>query len=394
MESTGSAHILGGCRTPIGKLSGSLASLTAPQLGGAAIREALRRTGTDPNSVDEVIMGIVLSAGVGQAPARQAALLAGIPERVAALSINKVCGSGLKAVMLADQIIRAGDANCIVAGGMESMSRAPYLAVGARQGWKYGHQQLVDSMLHDGLWCASENCGMGALADELAAREPVSRADQDAYALESHRRAVAAPWRDEIVAVSISARGQQRMVSSDEGPRGQTSADELANLPAAFGAGGSVTAGNAAQISDGAAAVVVGSERMARECQSPIKARIVASVTCGVHPRDVFLSPVLATEQVLARANLRLADIDVVEINEAFAAQSVACTRRLKLDPAKTNVHGGAIALGHPIGASGARLLVTLLHALAAREQRLGLVSLCLGGGHAVAMIIELEGPA
>jgi acetyl-CoA C-acetyltransferase len=184
------------------------------------------------------------------------------------------------------------------------------------------------------------------------------------------------------------------MVSSDEGPRGQTSADELANLPAAFGAGGSVTAGNAAQISDGAAAVVVGSERMARECQSPIKARIVASVTCGVHPRDVFLSPVLATEQVLARANLRLADIDVVEINEAFAAQSVACTRRLKLDPAKTNVHGGAIALGHPIGASGARLLVTLLHALAAREQRLGLVSLCLGGGHAVAMIIELEGPA
>jgi acetyl-CoA C-acetyltransferase len=389
----GNAYILAGCRTPIGKFMGSLASFSAPELGAIAIAEALKRSRLEPAAVEEVIMGNVLSAGVGQAPARQAALKAGLPPTVAALTINKVCGSGLKAVMLADQAIRAGDARCIVAGGMESMSRAPYLLVGAREGWKPGPQQVLDSMIHDGLWCACENVGMGVEAEYIAQSRGVNRPDQDAFAVESHARtasAVAAGLFDqEIVPVSVRGKKGDTVVSRDEGPRPDTSLEKLAVLKPAFDANGTVTAGTSSQISDGAAAIVVGNEELARSVDSPIKARIVASATSGVTPKELFIAPVTAIEQVLKKARMTLTDIDVVELNEAFAAQCLACMRPLKLDPEKTNVHGGAVALGHPIGASGARVLVTLLHALAARNQRFGLASLCLGGGNAVAMIVE-----
>jgi acetyl-CoA C-acetyltransferase len=387
------AYLLAGCRTPMGKFLGSLASLPAPKLGAIAIAEALRRARLDPASFDEVIMGNVLSAGVGQAPARQAALNAGLPPTVAALTVNKVCGSGLKAVMLAAQAIRAGDAHCVVAGGMESMSRAPYLLPGAREGWKFGHQQVIDSMQHDGLWCACENAGMGAHADYIAEHYGVSRQEQDAFAAESHRRALAAiadnRFDAEIAPVTIAGKKGDTVISKDEGPRLDTSSEKLAALRPAFAAEGTVTAGNASQISDGAAALVVAEENLASQSDSPLKARIVAYATSGVAPKELFIAPVSAIEQVLDKAGLALADIDLVELNEAFAAQCLACMRPLGLSPEKTNVEGGAIALGHPIGASGARVLVTLLHSLAARGLKRGLASLCLGGGNAVAMIVE-----
>jgi acetyl-CoA C-acetyltransferase len=386
-----SAYIIAGCRTPIGKFLGSFASLPAPALGAIAVREALTRAGVSADAVEEVIMGNVLSAGLGQAPARQAALGAGLPDTVAALTINKVCGSGLKAVMLADQAIRAGDAQLIVAGGMENMSRAPHLLVGARAGWKFGDQKAVDSMLHDGLWCAFENVGMGAEADYIAESRRVSRADQDAFAVESHRRAVAnqAGFAAEIVPVKVPSLKGDVVVSLDEGPRLDTSAESLGRLRPAFAPTGTVTAGNASQLSDGAAALVVASEEIARAHRSPIKARIVASATFGVAPKEIFVAPVGAVQKVLAKAKLTLSDIDLVEMNEAFAAQCLACMRPLDLEVAKTNIRGGAIALGHPIGASGARVLVTLLYALADRGLKRGLATLCLGGGNAVAIIVE-----
>ncbi len=389
------AYLLGGCRTPIGKFLGGFASVPAPKLGAAAITEALRRTGISADRVDEVIMGEILAAGVGQAPARQAALAAGLPPTVAALTINKMCGSGLKAVMLADQAIRAGDARCIVAGGMENMSRAPHLLTGTREGWKFGPQTVLDSMIHDGLWCAFEDVAMGAEADYIAASRGVSRAAQDAFAAESHRRAAAAiaagGFQQEIVPVTVPGRKADTIVDRDEGPRPDTTAEKLATLKPAFDAQGTVTAGNASQLSDGAAAVVVVDEALARESNSPLKARIVAAATSGVAPKEIFIAPVTAIQQVLAKARLTLEDIDLVELNEAFAAQCLACARPLEIDSAKLNVYGGAIALGHPIGASGARVLVTLLYALAARGLRRGLASLCLGGGNAVAMIVERE---
>jgi acetyl-CoA C-acetyltransferase len=390
---TPSSYIIGGCRTPIGKLLGSLSSVPAPRLGALAVAEAVRRAGLPADSIDEVIMGNVLSAGLGQAPARQAALFAGLGDKIAALTINKMCGSGLKAVMLADQAIRAGDSQILVAGGMESMSRAPFLITGARQGWKFGDQQIRDSMLYDGLWCAIEDVAMGAEADYIAESRGVSRADQDAFAVESHRRAAAAAGRkrDEIVPVMVASGKTETIVSQDEGPRPDTSLEGLAKLRPSFGKTGTVTAGNASQISDGAAAVVVVSEQVARDSHSPIKARIVASATSGVAPKEIFIAPVTAVEKVLAKARLTIDDIDLIELNEAFAAQALACMRPLEADHAKTNVHGGAIALGHPIGASGARVLVTLLYALAERDLKRGLASLCLGGGNAVAMIIERE---
>jgi acetyl-CoA C-acetyltransferase len=356
-----------------------------------AVAESLRRAGLPADAVDECIMGNVLAAGLGQAPARQAALLGGLPDTVAALTINKMCGSGLKAVMLADQVIRAGDAQVVVAGGMESMSRAPFLISGARAGWKFGDQQVRDSMLLDGLWCAFEDVAMGAEADYIAESRGVSRADQDAFAVESHRRAVARAGAalEEIVPVTIAGSKGDTVVTRDEGPRPDTSLEGLAKLRPAFGKTGTVTAGNASQISDGAAAVVVVSEAVARDSRSPLKARIVATATSGVAPKDIFIAPVTAVEKVLAKAQMTLADIDLIELNEAFAAQCLACMRPLDADPAKTNVHGGAIALGHPIGASGARVLVTLLHSLAERGLKRGLASLCLGGGNAVAMIVE-----
>jgi acetyl-CoA C-acetyltransferase len=389
------SYILGGCRTPIGKFLGGLAVVPAPRLGALAVTEALLRTNTAPNRVDEVIMGNILSAGLGQAPARQAALNAGLPATVAALTVNKMCGSGLKAVMLADQAIRCGDAHVIVAGGMENMSCAPHLLMGTRKGWKFGPQTVLDSMLHDGLWCAFENVAMGAEADYIAASRGVSRSDQDAFAAESHRRASAAiaegRFAAEIVPVFVPGRKGDTRIDCDEGPRPDSTVEKLAALNPSFDPTGTVTAGNASQLSDGAAAVVVVDELSARQSRSPLVARIVAAATSGVAPKEIFISPVTAIQQALAKARLTLADIDLVELNEAFAAQCLACIRPLELDPAKVNVNGGAVALGHPIGASGCRVLVTLLHALAARNLRRGLAALCLGGGNAVAMIVERE---
>ena len=349
-----SSYIIAGCRTPIGRLLGSLSSLPAPKLGALAVAEAVRRAGVPLDAVEEVIMGNVLAAGLGQAPARQAALHAGLPDSIAALTINKMCGSGLKAVMLADQVIRSGDAEVIVAGGMESMSRAPFLIQGARAGWKFGDQQIRDSMLYDGLWCAFEDIAMGAEADYIAETRGVSRQDQDAFSVESHRRAAARASKtlEEIVPVVVSGGKTETTVTHDEGPRPDTTLEGLAKLRPAFGKTGTVTAGNASQISDGAAALVVASERAARDIRSPIQARIVATATSGVAPKEIFIAPVTAVQKVLAKAKLTMADIDLVELNEAFAAQAVACMRPLEADPAKTNVHGGAIALGHPIGAS------------------------------------------
>lgn len=392
-----SSYIVAGCRTPIGKFLGGLAGLAAPQLGGIVVAEALRRARLEAARVEEVILGNVLSAGLGQAPARQAALAAGLPPQVAALTINKMCGSGLKAVMLADQVIRCGDARIVVAGGMESMSRAPFLLPAVREGWRFGDQAAIDSMIRDGLWCAFENLSMGAEADYIAQRCGVSRADQDAFAAESHARAVAAidagRFDAQIVPLSAPGRRGPTQLARDEGPRRETTLEALAALRPAFeaqpGIERTVTAGNASQLSDGAAAVVVVDEAAAREIDSPIKARIVAAAASGVPPKELFIAPISAIQKVLHRARLALADIDLVELNEAFAAQVLACQRPLGIDPARLNVHGGAVALGHPIGASGARVLVTLLYALADRGLRRGLAALCLGGGNAVAMIVE-----
>ena len=389
------SYIIAGARTPIGKLLGALSTLTAPELGSFAIREAVKRSGLDPKQIEEVIMGNVLQAGVGQAPARQAALRAGLPPAVAALTVNKVCGSGLKAIMLADQAIRCGDAKVIVAGGMESMSRAPHFLPDSRRGCKFGSQQFLDVMIHDGLWCPTEKQGMGTLADTLAREQNVSRDAQDQFAAESHRRAIAALERGdfarETVPVSVTNRRGSVLVERDEGPRADASLESLAQLTPAFSATGTVTAGNSSQISDGAAAVVVVDEATAARIASPWKARIVASATSGVAPKDVFVAPVTAMKHVLDKAQLQLAEIDLVELNEAFAAQCLACFKPFELDQSRVNVHGGAIALGHPIGASGARVLVTLLHALSQRGLKRGLASLCLGGGNAVAMIVEMQ---
>ncbi len=387
------AYLISACRTPVGKYLGSLASEPATRLGALAVSEALKRAGVGGEEVEEVIMGNILSAGLGQAPARQAALGAGLPPTVAALTINKMCGSGLKAVMLADQAIRCGDARCIVAGGMESMSRAPHLLMGGRSGWKFGHQQAVDSLLHDGLWCAFEQQHMGAAADDTARRYNISRQEQDAFALESHRRAVAAAakMQPELVPVAAASRKGPQRVERDEGPRSDTSLEALARLEPAFSPEGTVTAGNASQMSDGAAALVVADERLAAARPSAIRARIVAAATSGVPPREIFIAPVAAVQQVLRKAGLRADQVDLFEINEAFAAQTLACIKLLDLDPARVNVHGGAIALGHPLGASGARVLVTLLYALADRGAARGVAALCLGGGNAVALLVERE---
>jgi len=397
------AFLLSATRTPLGKYLGGLADVAAPQLGALAVAEALRRAKVPVAQVDEVIMGNVIQAGLGQNPARQAALKAGLPETIAAVTINKVCGSGLKAVMLAAQAIRAGDAELIVAGGMESMSRAPHLLFGTRAGWKYGDHKAVDAMIHDGLWCAFENWHMGDAAEYIAAKHNVTRADQDRFSAQSHQRAAAwylAPGdktgglrdsgtRPEIVPVTFGSGAKAKIFVRDEGIRPDTTVEALARLKPSFRADGTVTAGNASMLSDGAAAVVVGSARAAEKLGTPPLARIVAYATSGVAPKDIFIAPVYAVRQVLDKAKLALEDIDLFELNEAFAAQMLACAMQLKLDEARVNVHGGAIALGHPIGASGTRVLVTLLYALEQRGLKRGLASLCLGGGNAVAMVVE-----
>jgi acetyl-CoA C-acetyltransferase len=385
------AVILSACRTPIGKFRGSLSSVSATDLGACVVREAVARAGVTPAEVDEVILGMVLPAGTGQAPARQAALKGGLPATVGALTINKVCGSGLKAVMLAAQAIRAGDAEILVAGGMENMSQSPWLL--RRDGPALGDRPLIDSMLNDGLECAFSGQSMGHVADNLAQRVGISRADQDQFAVESHRRAVTAvnagAFQSELVAITVTNRGASTSVTTDEGPRADCDLARLSALRPAFASTGSVTAGNASTISDGASAVVVASAASAKRLGRKPLARIVASATAGGPPEELFTAPVAAIRQVLDRAGRSLADVDLFEINEAFAVQMLACIQQLDLPADRVNVHGGAIALGHPIGASGARVLTSLLFALEQKQLRTGIAALCLGGGNAVAMLVE-----
>ena len=402
----GAAYVVSAARTPIGRLGGALASVPVTELGGVAIRAVVERAGLDPATaaIDEVLMGQVLQAGAGQAPARQAALAGGLRDQTPATAINRVCGSGLKAIMLAAAEIRAGDAELVVAGGMESMSRAPYLLPGARFGYRLGDASLVDATVHDGLWCGFEDCHMGTHAERVAIREQVSRADQDAFALESHRRAVAAQdggrFADEMAAVTVrDARGREKVVDADEGPRRDTTAEALARLKPAFplpagddrGAAteGTVTAGNAPGITDGAAATVVASERAVEDLGLTPLARIAGYAQAEVAPRWLFMAPVAGVRRLEERTRIPIEAFDLVEINEAFAAQVLADGRALGFDWSKVNVNGGAIALGHPIGASGARIVATLLHELRRREGRYGLATLCLGGGGSVAMAFE-----
>ncbi len=388
------AVILSGARTPVGKFMGGLADFSAIDLGVIAARAALERAGIDPQLVNEVIYGNVVQAGNGQNPARQVALGAGIPDAVSALTINKVCGSGLKAVMLAANGIKVDEIEIAVAGGMESMTNAPYLLKKARQGYRMGNGELIDSMIQDGLWCAFDDWHMGCTGEVVAERFNVSREEQDEYALNSHRKAIAAikegRFDSEIVPIEIpQKKGSPLVFRTDEGPREDTTIEALARLKPAFKKEGTVTAGNAPGVNDGAAALVVTSDEVARRLGRKPMARIVAQATSGVEPKLVMMAPVTAIQKTLERAGWDLADVDLIELNEAFSVQAVAITRELGIDPARLNVNGGAVALGHPIGASGARLLVTLVYEMQRRDVRRGLAALCLGGGNAVAMAIE-----
>jgi acetyl-CoA C-acetyltransferase len=386
--------IVSAARTATGKFLGSLKPFTAPQLGAIVIREAVARAGIDPGIVEECIMGNVVSAGLGQAPARQAALRGGLGNDVAALTINKVCGSGLKAVMLAAQGITTGDADVVVAGGMESMSNCPYLLAGAREGLRLGHGQAVDSMINDGLWCTFEDWHMGNAGEVVAVDFGITREAQDTFALNSHRKAAdataAGRFRSEIVPVSIPAKkGDLVIFDRDESIRPETSMEALAALRPAFKADGTVTAGNAPPVNDGAAALVVMSERRARELNARPMARIVGQAASGLAPKYVLMTPVEAIRRLAKKIGWSLADVDLFEINEAFSVQLVAILGELGIDANRVNVNGGAVALGHPIGASGARILTTLLYALENRGLRCGIAALCLGGGNGVAMAVE-----
>jgi acetyl-CoA C-acetyltransferase len=388
------AVIVSAVRTATGKFLGSLKPFTAPQLGAIAIREAVARAGIDPAIVEECIMGNVVSAGLGQAPARQAALRGGLGHDVAALTINKVCGSGLKAVMLAAQGIAAGDTDVVVAGGMESMSNCPYLLSGAREGLRLGHGQAVDSMINDGLWCTFEDWHMGNAGEVVAVDFGITRRAQDEFAVNSHRKAAEATaagrFRAEIVPVSIPQRkGDPIVFDRDESIREDTSIEALAGLKPAFKADGTVTAGNAPPVNDGAAAVVVMSERRARELNATAIARIAGQATSGLAPKYVLMTPVEAIKRVVKKVGWSLGDVDLFEINEAFAVVAMAAQKDLGIPREKLNVNGGACALGHPIGATGARLIVTLLHALEAQNLKRGVAALCIGGGEATAIAIE-----
>jgi len=377
--------ILSACRTPIGRYLGGLSPLTAPQLGALVIREAVRRAAVENNAVDDVIMGNVLQGGVGQAPARQAAIHAGLPGTIPSLTVNKVCGSGLKAVMLAAQAIKAGDAQCIVAGGMESMSNAPHYVYGMRGGIKAGDQPLVDGMIRDGLWDSFSNTHMGNLAEYTAKKAGVSREDQDKFALESHQKAVAAMEACRFKAETVPV----EKVEKDEGPRADTSLEKLASLKPSFEKGGTVTPGNAPGLNDGASALVVASLAFAKAHGLAPLARITAYATGGGEPKDLFFAPIVAVQNLMAKAKSEIGDYDLIEANEAFAVQALADGRALGWRWDRVNVNGGAIALGHPIGASGARVLTTLLYALRDRKKTTGLATLCLGGGNAVALSVE-----
>ncbi len=387
--------IVSACRTAVGKFQGALAPLSAPQLGGIVVREALQRAKVAPEAVDEVLMGVVLQAGLGQNPARQSLRLGGIPDSVGAVTINKVCGSGLKTVMLAAQAIKAGDLKVAVAGGMESMSNAPYYLPTARTGMRLGHAQALDGIVWDGLWDHYNDFHMGSTAELVAQKYGVSRVDQDAYAAESHRRAVAAQQQGrfdaEITPVELKGKkGDVTVFQRDEGPRADSTVESLSRLKPAFQReGGTVTAGNASSINDGASALVVCDEDWAKAHGIAPIARILGYATGGLAPEWVMMAPEVATKKLCALLQCGAQDFDLVEMNEAFSVQMVALQRQLEIDPSRWNVHGGAVALGHPIGCSGARVLTTLLHALQAHGKQRGLAGLCLGGGNAVAMAVE-----
>ena len=385
--------IVSAVRTPIGKYLGGLAPLKATELGGRAIREAVKRAGIEPGAVDEVIMGHVLQGGTGQAPARQAALGAGLPGTVPAVTINKVCGSGLKAVMLAAQAIKAGDAQCLVAGGMESMSNGPHYLFGLRGGVKFGHQQVMDGVIHDGLWCSFGNSHMGGYAEYTARKAGVSREEQDRFALASHQKAVAAieacRFKAETVPVEIAGKKGSTVIEKDESPRKDSTLEALAALRPAFDPKGSVTAGNAPGMNDGASALVVASGAFAKAHGLEVLARITAYATGGGEPQDLFFAPIVAVNRLMAQAGTKIGDYGVIEANEAFAVQALADGKALGWDWDRVNVNGGAVALGHPIGASGARVLTTLLFAMRDRNAATGLATLCLGGGNAVALSVE-----
>ena len=394
MSSIKEAVIISAVRTPVGKFLGALKNFKATDLGAIVVREAVKRAGVKPEDVDEVIMGCVIQAGLGQNPARQAALHGGLPDKVSAVTVNKVCGSGLKAVMMAAQGVQLGDTEIVVAGGMESMSNAPYLLPKAREGYRLGHGKLLDSVIQDGLWCAFDDQHMGCTGELVAERFDVSRAAQDEYALNSHRKASDAiksgKFKDEIVPVEIpQKKGASVIFDTDESVREDTSLESLAKLKPAFKEGGTVTAGNAPGVNDGASAVVVTSADRAQMFGIEPMARIVAQATSGVEPKLVMMAPVEAIRKLLKKTGWALNDVDLIELNEAFAVQAVAIIGQLDLDPEKVNVNGGAVALGHAIGQSGSRLLTTMLYEMKRRDAHRGIAALCLGGGNAVAMAVE-----
>jgi acetyl-CoA C-acetyltransferase len=395
MSSPDDIVIISGVRTPIGKFQGALSEVPAPKLGAIAVKEAVRRAGVDPASVDEVIMGNVVSAGLGQNPARQAALGAGIPSSVGAMTINKVCGSGLKAVGLAAQAILTNNSQIVVAGGMESMTNAPYLLLNARKGYRLGNGALIDSMVQDGLWDVYNDYHMGNTGENVADKYKISREEQDEYSVNSHRKAVAAikegRFQDQIIPVEVPGKkkGEVVLFEKDEGPREDTTIEVLRKLKPAFKKDGTVTAGNAPGVNDGAAALVVTSARMAEKLGKKPLARIVAQATSGLDPAWVMMAPVDAIRQLWKKTGWSKDEVDLYELNEAFAVAAIAVTRELGLDLNKVNVNGGAVALGHPIGASGGRILVTLLYEMMRRDVKKGIAALCLGGGNAVGMAIE-----
>lgn len=388
------AVIISAVRTPVGKFLGALKGFKATELGAIAVREAVKRAGVSPEDVDEVIMGCVIQAGLGQNPARQAALHGGLPNTVSAVTVNKVCGSGLKAIMMATQGVQLGDTEIVVAGGMESMSNAPHLLTKAREGYRLGNGTLVDTVINDGLWCAFDDQHMGCTGEVVAERFQVSREEQDEYALNSHRKASAAieagRFRDEIVPVEIKQRkGPPVLFDTDEPVRADTSMESLGKLKPAFKEGGTVTAGNAPGVNDGASAVVVTSAERAKSLGIEPLARIVGQSTSGLEPQLVMMAPVEAIRKLLKKTGWSLNDVDLIELNEAFAVQAVAITRELNLDPNKINVNGGAVALGHAIGQSGSRILTTMIYEMKRRNAHRGIAALCLGGGNAVALAVE-----
>jgi acetyl-CoA C-acetyltransferase len=396
MASFDDAVIISGCRTPVGKFQGSLSEFSAPQLGAIVVREAVKRSGVAPAEIDECIMGNVISAGLGQNPARQAAIYGGLSSTTGAMTINKVCGSGLKAVALAAQAVQTGNSSIVVAGGMESMTNAPYLLPQARKGYRLGNAQIVDSMVHDGLWDIYNNYHMGITGENVAEKYAISREEQDEFAVNSHRKALAAikecRFKSQIVPVEIPAKKKGEpptRFEKDESPREDTTIEVLRALKPAFKKDGTVTAGNAPGVNDGAAALVVTSAQRASELGAKPMVRIVAQATSGVDPQWVMMAPVGAVRKIWEKTGWKNEDVDLYELNEAFSVQALGVMRELGLDPNKVNVNGGAVAIGHPIGASGARVLVTLIYEMIRRDVKRGIAALCLGGGNAVAMAVE-----